>query len=397
MKECPEIFNWIDSQEDVMLNLLTEWAGINTHTSNFSGLHNFSEKITSVFSIFNESIEYVDLPSYEAINNNGEVEKCSVAPAIALCKRPEAKKQILFVCHMDTVFPKEGAFQDVVRERDLLKGPGVADAKGGIVVMLKVLEAFEQWEGKESVGWKVVLNADEEIGSPSSADFIMETAKKFNFGFVFEPCLPDGNLVGTRKGSGNFTLVVRGKSAHAGRHHVDGRNAIEAAAECISKVAGLNHQREGLTVNIGVIDGGTAFNVVPELAIVRFNVRIKQGKDKVFVEENINKIIQEVAQTHEVNIQLHGRFFATPKILDEKGLKLFNHVKVCGQELGMDIRWFESGGVCDGNRLAAVGLPTVDTLGVRGGGLHSDQEYMEVESLIERVKLGVLSLIKEGL
>jgi len=387
MGEYSELSNWVDAQEEGMVDLVTRWSSINSHTSNLSGLKQLAQEIASAFSVFNEKIQFIDVPPVEKVNDQGEIERISLAPILTLRKRPEAKKQVLSVCHMDTVFKQESSFQKVIREGNRLKGPGVMDAKGGIVVMLKVLEAFEQSDRKEHIGWQVVINTDEEIGSPGSAGFLMETARNFDAGFVFEPCLPDGNLVGARKGSGNFTLVVKGVAAHAGRHHDQGRNAIEAAAECVQKIAALNNTREGLTINFGMIQGGTALNVVPDLTIVRFNVRLKVKEDQIFVEEEVNKVMQAVSKKHEVAVELHGKFFASPKILDEQSLELFNQIKLCGKDLGLDINWKESGGVCDGNRLAAAGLPTVDTLGVRGGGMHSDQEYLEIESLTERTKL----------
>ena len=388
-----ELSNWIDGQEGVMVDLITQWANINSHTSNLSGLKKLTKEIAAAFSVFNEKIEYIQPPSVEIINSLGEVESIDVAPILTLRKRPQAKTQIVLVCHMDTVFPKESDFQKVIHEGSKLKGPGVMDAKGGIVVMLKVLEALEQSNKKENFGWQVILNTDEEIGSPASADFLMQTAKGFDLGLVFEPCLQNGNLVGERKGSGNFTIVVKGVSAHAGRAHAQGRNAIEAAAECVQRIASLNHQREGLTINFGLISGGTALNVVPDLAIARFNVRLKMIADQVFVEQEVNKVIEEAAEKHEVVIQLHGKFFAPPKILDEGSLKIYKHIQSSGKALGLNIDWESSGGVCDGNRLASAGLPTVDTLGVRGGGMHSHQEYVEIASLTERVKLAVLSIL----
>jgi len=393
LKDWSEITHWVDSQKEGMVALIIEWAAINSHTFNLKGIQQLAGEIASAFSIFNEEIQWIDVPPAERVNDRGEVEYIPLAPLLTLRKRPKAKKQVLLVCHMDTVFSQGDAFQEVVRGRYLLEGPGVADAKGGIVVMLKVLEALEQWWSGKDVGWQVVLNTDEEIGSPGSASFLMKTARRFDVGLVFEPCLPDGRLVGVRKGSGNFTLVVKGVSAHAGRHPEQGRNAIEAAAACVQKIAALNNNREGLTINFGQIQGGEALNVVPDLTVARFNARIKAPEDQGFVEEEVDRIIQEVARQHEVEVKLHGKFLARPKGMDQKTLELFKCVKKCGKELGLDVGWTESGGVCDGNRLAAAGLPTVDTLGVRGGGLHSHEEHMDIESLTEKVKLGIKVLM----
>jgi len=239
-----------------------------------------------------------------------------------------------------------------------------------------------------------IINTDEEIGSPSSGNLLKETAKKYQLGLVFEPCLNNGHLVGARKGSGNFTLFAKGKAAHAGRNIEDGKNAIDALAKCIPQISALDTQRKGLTVNVGIIKGGTAGNVVAEKAIANFNIRFTEEKDFAFVQEEINKITTAVSKETGVNISCEGKLSAVPKPLTDKTLHVLKHVKNCGKEIGLDIQWEDSGGVCDGNRLQETGLPTVDTLGVQGGKIHSSDEYLLTNSLAERTKLTALMLLK---
>ncbi len=395
MNEHADILKWVESQEQTMKALAVEWAEINSHTYNLSGLQTLSKKLKTAFSIFSGDVKFIDLPDYERINNHGEIIHQKIAPALSLHIRPQAPKQALLVIHMDTVYSPENSFQEVKHLSDeKIGGPGITDAKGGIVVMLKALEAFEQSPLAQNVGWRVIINTDEEIGSPSSTAFIQEAAKLFHIGLVFEPCLPNGDLVGARKGSGNFTLIAHGTAAHAGRDHAQGRNAILALSESIVKISNLSYTRPGLTVNVGTVQGGSAFNVVPDLAIAQYNVRYAKEADQKYINEQIDDIIHKTAKEHDVRIEVQGKFQAPAKPLTKETLSLFHHIQSCGKEIDLDIHWADSGGVCDGNRLQAVGLPTVDTLGVQGGDIHSENEYLIMSSLVKRTKLTALALLK---
>lgn len=383
--------NWIDNEKRPMLGLLRKWAGINSHSFNLSGLGQTANSIIKAFSPLEAVTRTYRLPKHQRINGAGKIEQVPLGKALYFQKRPQANRQALLVCHMDTVY---GQNKPVLTKGQRVLGPGVTDAKGGIVVMLKALQAFEKSSYKNKLGWQVLINPDEEIGSPGSASLLKKLAKSADVGLVYEPCLPNGNLVGERKGSGNFTLIIRGRSAHAGRDFFSGRNAIVAAAACVTRLNALSNPKKEITVNVGKIDGGGAVNVVPELAIVRFNIRLKKNSQQKYILGEVRKIIQAVSKRNGVKIRLSGKFSAPPKNLDKRSLRLFKQFKSCGKTLGMDIHWQPSGGVCDGNRLAAEGLPTVDTLGVRGGNLHSPQEYMDIDSLVKRAKLSALFLMR---
>ena len=193
--------------------------------------------------------------------------------AIAITKRPKAPLRILLNIHLDTVYPPDSSFQAVREEVGTLHGPGVADAKGGLAVMLTALEALERSPNAERIGWRVLLNPDEEIGSPGSASLLADTARDCQFGLLFEPALPDGALVNRRRGSGNFSIIVRGRAAHVGRDFEAGRSALVAAAKISLQLHSLNQSLPGVTLNVGAIDGGGPANVVPDLAICRINIR----------------------------------------------------------------------------------------------------------------------------
>ena len=263
--------------------------------------------------------------------------------------------------------------------------------KGGIAVILAALSAFEAGPSAASVGYDVLINSDEETGSLSSAALIARLAQGKAAALTYEPsALPDGTLAGARAGSGNWSLTIHGKSAHAGRNPDDGRNALVAAAALALGLKSLH--RDGLSVNPAKIDGGSANNVVPDLAVLRFNIRPREAAMAELFAAELAALVARVEAEHQVSIHAHGGMSRPPKPLDSKAEKLFGIVEECSALLGAPITRIASGGVCDGNNIAACGVPVVDTMGVRGGAIHSPDEFMIVPSLAERAKLSALVL-----
>jgi len=239
-----------------------------------------------------------------------------------------------------------------------------------------------------------LLSPDEEIGSPGSAPILARLGKSSHVGLTFEPALSDGSMAGARKGSGNFALIIRGRAAHAGREHHLGRNAISAMAEFTLKLDALNGERDGVTFNMAKIDGGGAVNVVPELAIGRFNVRMLETEDMKWIRSKIDGLVSDINAKDGISAELTGDFTRPPKPMAPANALVFDWVKRAGALLGQQIRWSPSGGVCEGNNLWASGCPNVDTLGVRGGNIHSDREYIILPSLVERAQLATLIMMK---
>ena len=387
--------NWLDSQQDEMLNKTIELASINSGSINTAGVNRVGKKLAEYFSVLGGAAEVIPVAAYQFVNSSGEIQSTPLGDALRITKRPNASLQIFFCGHMDTVFPTDSPFQSMTwLDDNTLNGPGVADLKGGLVVMLKAIEALERSPWADKIGWEILFNPDEEIGSPGSSALIADAATRVNLGMIYEPCMPDGTLAGARKGSGNFSIVVNGKAAHAGREHHLGRNAIRAMCDFISALDDLNGQREGVTINPGFIEGGGAVNVVPDMCISRFNIRLEQPADELWCSQQIEALVQQLNQRDGIHAALHGGFGRKPKVLSDANLKLFELAKACGSELGMQINWLPTGGCCDGNNLAAAGIPNIDTLGVQGGKIHSCDEYMLVSSLVERARLSALLLMK---
>jgi glutamate carboxypeptidase len=380
-----------------MCRLVTDWANINSGSRNIIGLNHLSAELAQEFDVLGGETTRIALLADCIIDPQGRRIETPIADAISIRKRPNAKIRVFLCIHMDTVYGPDHPFQTAKQIDDrTLNGPGVTDAKGGLCVMLIALETLECSEFAQQIGWEVLINPDEEIGSPGSGQLLKQAAGRNQIGLLFEPALPDGALVSERKGSGNFDAIIRGRSAHAGRDFHHGRNAMHAAAAFVVTLEDLNRSMPGVTVNVGRIDGGGPTNVVPDLAIVRFNCRVPTPQLQARLEVELNRIAQEIDQRDGINVELVGGFRSPPKMLDAATLKLFEQVAECGRDLGLSLTWRPSGGASDGNKLAAAGLPVIDTLGPRGGSIHSADEFLLLDSLAERAKLSALFLMKLG-
>lgn len=386
-----------------MADRVMQWSNINSGSYNVLGLERMASVLSQAFAELDCEGDLLSLLPIDQVDGEGQLKKVDVGPLLRFWKRPQAALQVLLMGHMDTVFPMDHAFQKAFyKERDrkeILVGPGVCDMKGGICVMLEALKAFEKTQHANKLGWEVIINPDEEIGSLASALFLNERAKAHHLALLFEPAMDEqGTLAGQRKGSGKFSIVVHGQAAHAGRDFHLGRNAITALSEIVLCLESLNQKREGLTLNIGKISGGGSENVVPNLAMAKIDIRIVQPGDEDWVKAEIEQCLNHVREKRQVQVECIGRFTRKPKHLNGKTLKLYELVQSLAQTQGENLNWKLSGGCSDGNNLSAAGLPNVDSLGVLGGKIHSDEEYLLVESLGKRADLcyRILSHLSEN-
>jgi glutamate carboxypeptidase len=375
-----------------MLGQVQAWSALNTGTGNLAGLGEQAALLADAFGALPGEASLEAPAPVTAMAADGKEVAVEYGRHLVLRVRPKAERRLLLTGHMDTVFPASHPFQQQTwLDAETLNGPGTADMKGGIAVILAALKAFETSPAAASLGYDVMINSDEETGSLSSAPLIAQLAQGKLAALTYEPsALPDGTLAGARGGSGNFSVTVTGRSAHAGRNPQDGRNALVAAAALALRLKAI--ERDGLSINPARIDGGSANNVVPDLAVLRFNIRPRSNEDAESFEHYFRALIAEVAQAHEVKMHVHGGLSRPPKPIDAKAEKLFGLVEECSALLGQPLTRIASGGVCDGNNIAACGVPVVDTMGVRGGAIHSPDEFMIVPSLEERAKLSALVL-----
>jgi glutamate carboxypeptidase len=376
-----------------MLSQVERWAAINSGTTNLKGLAEVAGNLADALAALPGNVRLVSPDPVEAMDAGGRVKQIERGDHLHVSVRPDAPVQFLLTGHMDTVFGADHAFQSLRwLENGVLNGPGTADMKGGISVILAALNAVEASPLAERIGYDVLINSDEETGSQASAGLIAALAKGKLAALTYEPALPDGTLAGARPGSGNFSIQLHGKAAHAGRNPEDGRNALVAAAALALKLNAL--RRPGLKVNPAKIDGGGPNNIVPDMAILRVNMRPETPEDMTLAEVALRDAIAAVCSEHDVHAHTHGGFNRPPKPIDAGAQALFGIVRECGVALGLDLSMRATGGVCDGNNIAACGVPVIDTMGPRGGAIHSEDEFLIVDSLAERAQLSALTILR---
>ena len=388
------VLDHVAARREAIIGRAVDWAEVNSGSRNAEGLNAVLAMLEATARTLPAEVERVATQPSTTVGDDGQVRADAHADALQITARPDAPIQVVLTGHYDTVFPVGSRFQSVVTRPDgALNGPGVADMKGGISVLLAALEAFETHPDRHGVGWTVLLSPDEEIGSPASAPLLAALGARGHLGLTYEPALSDGTLAGARKGSGNFHLIVTGKAAHAGRAFDEGRNAVAGAAIIAAALHALNGRREGVTVNVAKISGGGALNVVADNAVVRFNVRVPDAQSAAWITDAIDEIVQ-TPPFDGLHLRLHGGMTRAPKPMDASQTALFEAVRETGALLNQPIAWKPSGGVCEGNNLYAAGLPNIDTLGVLGGDIHSDQEFAWPDSFVDRAQLSALILCK---
>src|SRR5574338_616598 len=290
-------------EPEPMLEQVLAWSAVNSGSRNLDGLARMAALLADAFSELPGEVELVEPASVESVDTRGQTIAIEHGRHLHLRVRPDAPVQLLFTGHMDTVFGADHAFQHTRwLEEGVLNGPGVADMKGGIAVMLAALKAVEQSRSADRIGYEVVINSAGEVGSPASAALLEQAAWDKRAALTYEPAaLPDGTLAGARPGSGNFSIVVHGRSAHAGRNPEDGRNALLAASDLALRLDGL--KRDGLTVNPSRIEGGSPSNVVPDLAILRVNMRPRTPEIEAAAKREIDELVAAVTAAREVEIK----------------------------------------------------------------------------------------------
>jgi glutamate carboxypeptidase len=311
----------------------------------------------------------------------------SYTPPTAVCERINGatENRVLIAGHLDTVHDPEGDFRELSISTDgkTALGPGCVDMKGGLVIAVAALEALEDCGA--TANWTFTMNADEETGTYHSEQALMDEAKKHDFGLALEPALPGGELAIERVGSGQFMIETRGKSAHVGRAFTEGVSAVVELARCIEASAEFPEPERGKILNIGPIEGGVATNAIPDIARAWGNVRFA---DQAIADElSVQLEALQTAEDAMPSVMVRRSFNRPAKPLIPETEALALRARGVAEALGQKLPFAKTGGVCDGNVLQSAGLPTIDTLGVRGGGLHTKDEWIDLSSLVERCQL----------
>lgn len=367
-------------------------SNLNSFSTNYDGLERTLEACETMFSPLAETHDRLELDPQQTVADDGSIVATPLGAVARFRSRPDASRQLLFVGHYDTVFAPGHPFQTARRDGDRLVGPGVADMKGGLLMLAEVLKTLEQSPWASDTGWEVLLTPDEEIGSPGSSKVLAQAADDKTAGFIFEPSFPDGSLASGRKGSGTYDFHISGRAAHAGRDHHLGRNAIIAAAHLATELSSLTGAWPDTTVNVSAISGGAPTNIVPDSAVVRLNVRVPTRAVAAAFDERV-RLIADDAAGEGITVTTHGTFTRSPKEMTPGIESLLQSAKSAALSLGFDLGWASTGGVSDGNNLAEAGLANLDNLGVHGGNIHSDAEFMYPDSLTQRTHLASLIVL----
>lgn len=325
----------------------------------------------------------------------------TTAQALRVTFQPEAAITLLLSGHYDTVYGAENPFQrcELVDARTL-RGPGVTDMKGGLVVMHAALDSYLRSSPSPALGFEVLLTPDEETGSFGSAASLAASAKHHDLGLVFEPARPNGSLVQSRKGTGNFIATCHGRAGHAAKVPSDARNAIAALSEFIVAASRLPAEMPGILLNVGLVRGGSeATNVVPDFAQALIDLRVTRVADREPVLARLNEIAATINAREGLRLEVSGSFNRPPKECGPIEEAAFAVYQDCARALKLPaFSWVHAGGGSDGNLLSAAGLANLDGLGVIGDHLHSDREYCVLSSLVERAELAArfFQAIAEG-
>jgi len=298
---------------------------------------------------------------------------------------------LLLLGHTDTVWPV-GTLESMPFRVDggRAYGPGVHDMKACLVVLLEAIRRADP----ERRALRVFLTADEEMGSPTGRAWLEAAADGVAAALVVEPPTPDGNLKTARKGLGRFRLTITGRPAHAGTHRAEGVSAIEELAHQVLALHALNDQGRGISVNVGVVRGGTSENVVAAEAVAQVDVRIANADDR----ERVERILHELEPVIPgATIEVGGGWTRPPLERSPGAAILFEQAREQGRALGLDLRETSSGGGSDGNIVGALGVPVLDGLGAEGGGAHAPDEHVLLESIPVRAELLAALLRNPGL
>jgi glutamate carboxypeptidase len=292
------------------------------------------------------------------------------------------QKGFLILCHMDTVHPKGALSRNPCVERDgKLFGPGALDMKAGIVIFLTAIEYLIVKQEMPDCPVTALFTSDEETGSRTSRKLIEQLAQQSGLSLCLEASLKNGALKTWRKGVGQFKIEVHGQAAHAGVDHSNGRNAIEELAHQIIKIQKLTDYSTGTTINVGVINGGNATNVVPDYALAEVDVRVTNRDDATLISNYLSSLTPIIKGT---TIKVSGGLNRPPMTRDETMVKSYYQARKIANELGLTLHEGGTGGGSDANFVAPLGVPVLDGLGGWGKGAHTNGEFVVIESLPER-------------
>jgi len=365
-----DINSFIDSKKDDILDTLEKLVNLDSASDYKEGADIAGDFLCQKFSEIGLKIEKVPQPYY------GDH---------VICRLEGQGDNTLIIGHFDTALPKGSpALRPFKISGNKGYGCGVADMKAGIVATLFAIKSIlETTDLKPNI--TVILNSDEEPGSPTSREAIFQEAPKAARAFIMEPGR-NNSIITHRKGVGIFTFFAKGKPAHAGAEPEKGSNAIVDMADMILSLSDLNDYDKGITVNVGVIQGGTYPYVVAEEATIKVDCRIPTKKDGEYLKAKFDEIVKS-SKVEGVKRSWQGDFHRPPLEKIAGTEKLLEKINGIASELNISIQEASSGGASDGNLTSSRNIVTIDGMGPSGSGFHGPEEYVEISSVFERAKL----------
>jgi len=378
-----EIFSWCLENQDSMLDFLEQIVLTNSYTWNKQGADAVGKMLQQELESIGMEVKTVE---HQKVGNT------LLAKNATACKTQDIQG-VLLCGHLDTVFPLSLEFSCFERKGETLRGPGVIDMKGGLVSAIWALRALREHELLNFMPITMVINADEEVGSPYSTSIIQDAARSSAFAYVFECSGLEGQVVTSRKGKHGFTVTCTGRAGHVGQAGADKPSAILELAHKVIALEAMNAPQRNLSCNVGKIQGGTSPNSIPEKAIAEVDFRFEHGEDHSRIVQAMEDL---AAQQHLVNVTTHVQTVnqRSPMLANEHTMTLYGILRECAEMLDMSLPHEQRGGVSDANTISNMNIPVLDGLGPSGDRDHSTDEYMMVQSLPQRAALAAAGMLK---
>lgn len=370
-------------RHDRVLPTLERWVRQNSYSENLDGVNAVGAMMAEDFALDGLTLERV---AGDGVGDH------------LFWKTPawdsHADGRILLIGHHDTVFPP-GTFEVWERDGDILRGPGVLDMKGGLVTIHCALAALAEVGALAEIPLSFVSVGDEEIGSRHSYRLLQEHAKGTKAALVFEAGRAQDMIITQRKGTGRVTVTARGKAAHAGNHHKEGINAIWAIAQFIDTAQESTDYSCGLTVNVGLVSGGSSANTVPAEARCVIDFRYIQRDDGEELVAALEREAESISGETGATVEIDGGIRRPPLERSDASVELYRAYGECARAAGLgDTECPLIGGGSDANMVSAVDVPAIDGLGPRGRGFHTHDEFIEVSSLELRIQALIRFLLR---
>ena len=374
-----EILSWMQAHQNEMRDFIQQLVRIESPSDVPDSQKPVLDLLSAAFSDLNYQVRRIP-----GRNSGGHL--------FARPRRREKNKPLqLLLGHCDTVW-SIGTIKEMPLkiEDEIMHGPGVYDMKTGLAQIIFVLRALQEIDLQASVIPIVFINSDEEIGSRESANYIHNLARLVDRSLVLEPSLgPGGRLKTARKGVGSFTVIAKGKAAHAGLNPEEGASAILEISHVIQKLFELNDVEKGISVNVGTIDGGMRPNVIAPVSSAEIDVRVLTQEDARFIEQAIHNI---QAVTPGVSLEIEGSMRRQPLEKTRANRAIWRIAVDLARELDLELQEGTAGGGSDGNTTSLYNA-TLDGLGAVGDGAHARHEHIDMTKLAERsALLGLLLL-----